>query len=110
MMEVEVQGGRARSKSRDLQIWRRGPSSLSRLTLIQAQNYPEEGTIFSRSISKRRIIVSRIDLHSYHTSALFFIFLFVFLVNAAIQDPYVQVRRRGNLVIPQRRAEHQCQF
>lgn len=33
MMEGEAQGGRARSKSRDLQIWRCGPSSLSRLTL-----------------------------------------------------------------------------
>jgi hypothetical protein len=50
MMEVEVQGGRARSKSRDLQIWRRGPSSLSRLTLIRVQNYPEEGTIFTSLI------------------------------------------------------------
>lgn len=40
MMEAEAQGGRARSKSRDLQIWRRGPSSLSRLTLMaQARNY-----------------------------------------------------------------------
>jgi hypothetical protein len=50
MMEVEVQGGRARSKSRDLQIWRRGPSSLSRLTLIRVQIYPEECTTFTSLI------------------------------------------------------------
>lgn len=49
MMGVEAQGGRARSKSRDLQIWR-GPSSLSRLTLIRVQIYPEECTTFTSLI------------------------------------------------------------